>query len=419
MSFINFPPSKPAALVRLPPGNPLLAAINSANAANSPKSFTKRSAAGAAGRATAPSSTDEDRTSESDTANQTSNSDVSLSVTSARTAETADTEVLADVKAPAATQPTGGALLSIEEQAAADKKRAKNAARKQKKRALASAAVVSSTAVPNDESALAGEDAEEEDDGRAALASRMRRASVASSSASGPATASTSRLPDLAQRIDWSADNVEGADLEEFDFNEPVAAAPSTASLQSHATTTTSLPKSPSASRQNYSAKLASDPSFTPRIGKFWSHDERLMEPDLRNISGWWKGRGPGSSNAGGLRSRRGSIDPHASETLSRRPSSATGSDFRPASPAGSSGGWQEVTKPQKRFVTSGLASKSAFAPQPAAQEDSTWKHDRFEDRPGKGAKNVWGSTSYTNFNNARDSDPQVGSPLRFYCLSV
>jgi len=44
--------------------------------------------------------------------------------------------------------------------------------------------------------------------------------------------------------------------------------------------------------RQLYQQKLDSDPSFVPTIGNFWSHDDRLINTELRNLSGWWRGRG-------------------------------------------------------------------------------------------------------------------------------
>lgn len=44
--------------------------------------------------------------------------------------------------------------------------------------------------------------------------------------------------------------------------------------------------------RQLYQQKLDSDPAFVPTIGNFWSHDDRLIDTELRNLSGWWRGRG-------------------------------------------------------------------------------------------------------------------------------
>ena len=44
-------------------------------------------------------------------------------------------------------------------------------------------------------------------------------------------------------------------------------------------------------SRQAYQQRLESDPSFVPKVGEFWGHDDRLLEKDLRSLSGWWRGR--------------------------------------------------------------------------------------------------------------------------------
>ncbi|KAF8339046.1 uncharacterized protein EI90DRAFT_3040111 [Cantharellus anzutake] len=57
--------------------------------------------------------------------------------------------------------------------------------------------------------------------------------------------------------------------------------------------------------RQAYLERLSNDPSFVPRVGAFWGHDERLMDKDLRSMSGWWRGRWQGRGRGGfGLRGR-------------------------------------------------------------------------------------------------------------------
>ncbi|KAK2466014.1 hypothetical protein APHAL10511_001655 [Amanita phalloides] len=43
--------------------------------------------------------------------------------------------------------------------------------------------------------------------------------------------------------------------------------------------------------RQAYQQRLENDPSFVPTVGGFWGHDERLLDKDLRSLSGWWRGR--------------------------------------------------------------------------------------------------------------------------------
>ncbi|CCM00179.1 uncharacterized protein FIBRA_02207 [Fibroporia radiculosa] len=43
--------------------------------------------------------------------------------------------------------------------------------------------------------------------------------------------------------------------------------------------------------RQAYQQRLETDPSFVPKVGEFWGHDDRLLDKDLRSLSGWWRGR--------------------------------------------------------------------------------------------------------------------------------
>lgn len=62
--------------------------------------------------------------------------------------------------------------------------------------------------------------------------------------------------------------------------------------------------------RQLYQQKLESDPSFVPTIGNFWGHDDRLIDTEFRNLSGWWRGRGTRGRGRGdyGMRGRGGYI---------------------------------------------------------------------------------------------------------------
>ncbi|KAK7054128.1 Btz domain-containing protein [Favolaschia claudopus] len=52
--------------------------------------------------------------------------------------------------------------------------------------------------------------------------------------------------------------------------------------------------------RQAYQQRLDSDPSFVPVVGEFWGHDDRLLDKDLRSLSGWWRGRWQGRGRARG-----------------------------------------------------------------------------------------------------------------------
>ncbi|PPQ68267.1 hypothetical protein CVT26_006184 [Gymnopilus dilepis] len=58
--------------------------------------------------------------------------------------------------------------------------------------------------------------------------------------------------------------------------------------------------------RQAYQHKLETDPSFVPTIGNFWGHDDRLIDTELRSLSGWWRGRGRGRGRGFAMRGRGG-----------------------------------------------------------------------------------------------------------------
>ncbi|TFY76437.1 hypothetical protein EWM64_g7576 [Hericium alpestre] len=52
--------------------------------------------------------------------------------------------------------------------------------------------------------------------------------------------------------------------------------------------------------RQAYQERLESDPSYVPTVGEFWGHDDRLLDKDLRSLSGWWRGRWQGRGRGRG-----------------------------------------------------------------------------------------------------------------------
>lgn len=62
--------------------------------------------------------------------------------------------------------------------------------------------------------------------------------------------------------------------------------------------------------RQAYQQRVETDPSYIPTVGEFWGHDDRLLDKDLRCLSGWWRGRwqsrgrGRGSFDRGFVRGR-------------------------------------------------------------------------------------------------------------------
>ncbi|TFK25958.1 hypothetical protein FA15DRAFT_755426 [Coprinopsis marcescibilis] len=67
--------------------------------------------------------------------------------------------------------------------------------------------------------------------------------------------------------------------------------------------------------RQAYQQRLETDPSYVPKVGGFWGHDDRLMDKDLRSLSGWWRGKWSGHGGRGrgfGMRGgARGGFDQH------------------------------------------------------------------------------------------------------------
>lgn len=54
------------------------------------------------------------------------------------------------------------------------------------------------------------------------------------------------------------------------------------------------------AARQAYQQRLEADPSYVPTVGEFWGHDDRLLDKDLRSLSGWWRGRWEGRGRGRG-----------------------------------------------------------------------------------------------------------------------
>jgi hypothetical protein len=53
--------------------------------------------------------------------------------------------------------------------------------------------------------------------------------------------------------------------------------------------------------RQAYQQRLEKDPSYVPTVGEFWGHDDRLLDKDLRSLSGWWRGRWQGRGRGRGF----------------------------------------------------------------------------------------------------------------------
>ena len=107
--------------------------------------------------------------------------------------------------------------------------------------------------------------------------------------------------------------------------------------------------------RQVYLKRLENDPAYTPRVGEFWGHDERLLDKDLRSLSGWWRGKWTGGSRGG---MPGGSPSDHSRSSVTS-----------PQRGGGGGGGWK------------GRGGGNAAVPQaPVDPVDQAWKHDGFEE---------------------------------------
>lgn len=295
MSFLNLPHHRPAALVRLPPR----------------------------GGQIATASTDDEKTSEqSSSAGANMTSSVSTLASRATTADTVDTEVSLGPKA---------------DESSADDKRKKKAAavkEKRKRRKAKAAAEKAASKTTAEDAEASDEDDVEEDEQQAQADTRPKEPTtlLATQDVSAPMpTASTSKTP--AASTDW-------ADMTTED---------ETAEAQ-----ILTIPTGPRAQLNRF----PSDPSITPRLGKFWGHDERAQDR---------KGKQP---------SVQSPLSPGFS--LSRRNSASTDAMDRAASPALSSGsGWQKVSRGGKRNAF-GMPTNSTSCHQ--RYQEPPWKHDRFED---------------------------------------
>ncbi|KAI0770850.1 hypothetical protein BC629DRAFT_1715839 [Irpex lacteus] len=87
------------------------------------------------------------------------------------------------------------------------------------------------------------------------------------------------------EQLPTQPDKVEEEQPHEAD-DDPVSSTPAPAVQDS------SQPRSRGQSvRQAYQERLRQDPAYIPRVGEFWGHDDRLLDKDLRSMSGWWRGR--------------------------------------------------------------------------------------------------------------------------------
>ena len=117
--------------------------------------------------------------------------------------------------------------------------------------------------------------------------------------------------------------------------------------------------------RQLYQQKLETDPSFVPTIGNFWGHDDRLIDTELRSLSGWWRGRGGRGRARGGFGGRgRGGFNgpPHLGVQADEATTSKE-SDLPPVERTWTHDGFEEMKKKEELRRTEAAARQPQASP--------------------------------------------------------
>ncbi|KIM46451.1 hypothetical protein M413DRAFT_315064 [Hebeloma cylindrosporum] len=108
--------------------------------------------------------------------------------------------------------------------------------------------------------------------------------------------------------------------------------------------------------RQAYQHKLETDPSFVPTIGNFWGHDDRLIDTELRSLSGWWRGRGRGRGRGFPLRGRGGFQGPH---TRGAEDGTSPQEDLPPIERAWTHDGFEDMKRKEEQRRAEQLAARN------------------------------------------------------------
>lgn len=98
--------------------------------------------------------------------------------------------------------------------------------------------------------------------------------------------------------------------------------------------------------RQAYQERLEKDPSYVPKVGGFWGHDDRLMEKDLRSLSGWWRGQWQGRGRGRGFGGRGGGRGGHASHNSAE----VSREDLPPVERAWTHDGFEEMKRREEEY---------------------------------------------------------------------
>ncbi|KAF8914249.1 hypothetical protein CPB84DRAFT_1758817, partial [Gymnopilus junonius] len=112
--------------------------------------------------------------------------------------------------------------------------------------------------------------------------------------------------------------------------------------------------------RQAYQHKLETDPSFVPTIGNFWGHDDRLIDTELRSLSGWWRGRGRGRGRGFAIRGRGGFIRPDQRGPGAEDAAAMKDEDLPPIERAWTHDGFEELKRKEEQRRAEQSAARNA-----------------------------------------------------------
>lgn len=113
--------------------------------------------------------------------------------------------------------------------------------------------------------------------------------------------------------------------------------------------------------RQAYQHKLETDPSFVPTIGNFWGHDDRLIDTELRSLSGWWRGRGRGRGRGFPLRGRGGFQGSHP--RVAEDEASSQEVNLPPIERAWTHDGFEDMKRKEEQRRAEQLAARNDVSP--------------------------------------------------------
>lgn len=142
--------------------------------------------------------------------------------------------------------------------------------------------------------------------------------------------------------------------------------------------------------RQAYQQRLESDPSYVPTVGGFWGHDDRLLDKDLRSLSGWWRGKWQGRGHGRGFmrgRGRGGYVASQASQPNSaEEPVSSNTDGVPPIERAWTHDGFEEMRQKEEHRRTTEQASQQPQTSQPSRGTNGFRSRGMGSHRGGRGS---------------------------------